>query len=167
MKYGISTDTLLRYLAFLADQNDAGISLTTIHFAGQTIPFEGTLTVETARGALTLISVATKFSRQIAQFRSPAPPRGDCRGPKGRWQSLRSGSRSDSFWGSGQGATVLKCTIAPGFGRKPRGRAGSFSPLPPALRPLPSPTQPAQPAHPRQQEHKHRDTPGVTSLFSE
>jgi hypothetical protein len=56
MKYGISTDTLLRYLAFLADQNDAGISLTTIHFAGQTLPFEGTLTVETARGALTLIT---------------------------------------------------------------------------------------------------------------
>jgi hypothetical protein len=38
MKYGISTDTLLRYLAFLADQHDAGISLTTIHFEGQTIP---------------------------------------------------------------------------------------------------------------------------------
>jgi hypothetical protein len=56
MKYGISTDTLLRYLAFLADQNDAGISLTTIHFEGQTLPFEGTLTIETARGALTLIT---------------------------------------------------------------------------------------------------------------
>ncbi len=56
MKYGISTDTLLRYLAFLADQHDAGISLTAIHFEGQTIPFEGTLTVETARGALTLIT---------------------------------------------------------------------------------------------------------------
>ena len=56
MKYGISTDTLLRYLAFLADQNDAGISLTVIHFEGQTLPFEGTLTIETARGALTLIT---------------------------------------------------------------------------------------------------------------
>ncbi len=56
MKYGISTDTLLRYLAFLADQHDAGISLTTIHFAGQKLPFEGTLTIETSRGALTLIT---------------------------------------------------------------------------------------------------------------
>ncbi len=58
MKYGISTDTLLRYLAFLADRDDAGISLTATaaHFEGQTLPFEGTLTIETARGALTLIT---------------------------------------------------------------------------------------------------------------
>jgi hypothetical protein len=53
MKYGISTDTLLRYPAFLADQHDAGISLTTIHFGGQTLPLEGTLTIDTPRGALT------------------------------------------------------------------------------------------------------------------
>jgi hypothetical protein len=58
MKYGISTDTLLRYLAFLADQNDAGISLTDseIRLGDQTLPFEGTLTIDTARGAITLIT---------------------------------------------------------------------------------------------------------------
>jgi hypothetical protein len=56
MKYGISTDTLLRYLAFLADLHEAGISLTTIQFGGQTLPFEGALTIDTARGALTLIT---------------------------------------------------------------------------------------------------------------
>ncbi len=54
--------------AFLADQNDAGISLTTIHFAGQTLPFEGTLTIETARGELTLrlIVLITQKGRLVA-----------------------------------------------------------------------------------------------------
>ena len=43
--------------------------------------------------------MATKICRVIAQFRSPMGlPR-----PEGPRQSLRSGSRSDSFWGSGQG----------------------------------------------------------------
>jgi hypothetical protein len=44
-------------------------------------------------------SVATKIFREIAQFRG----HGGLPRPEGPRQSLRSGSRSDSFWGSGQG----------------------------------------------------------------
>ena len=103
----------------------------------------------------------TKRSTEKSRFR----PSDGCRGPKGRGSRCEAARAAIRFGGQVR-EDVLKCTIAPGFGRKQRGRAGSFSPLfPPTLRPFPSPTQPAQPAHPRQQERKHRDTPGVTSLF--
>ena len=92
----------------------------------------------------------TKRSTEKSRFRASD----GCRGPKGRGSRCEAARAAIRFGGQVR-EDVLKCTIAPGFGRKPRGRAGSFSPLfPPALRPLPSPTQPAQPAHPRQQEHK-------------
>ena len=71
----------------------------------------------------------------------PALPR-----PEGPRQSLRSGSRSDSFWGQVR-EDVLKCTIAPGFGRKGDPSSPSFSPClpsPPLLRPF-LPFQPAAP----------------------
>ena len=45
------------------------------------------------------LSVATQIFREIAQFRT----HGRLPRPEGPRQSLRSGSRSDSFWGSGPG----------------------------------------------------------------
>ena len=77
----------------------------------------------------------------------PAPLAGGLPRPEGPRQSLRSGSRSDSFRGPGR-AGCTEMHYSPKIWPRTRGRAGSFPPLLPSS-PSSPPHPPAQPAQPR------------------
>ena len=86
-----------------------------------------------------ICSVATKIFREIAQFQGPPPWLGGCRGPKGRGSRCEAARAAIRFGGLA-GQDVLKCTIAPRFGRKQGAEPAPFplsSPHP--LRLLPTP----------------------------